>query len=139
MASTTVIVDDVWLLSGSTHLWRRGLSFDSSLAVALFDEATARGRSAGVRAARRQLLADRLGIGLALVSDDMDQMLKSIRRLNEAGGLSRVKPDAYPAENDQTTATDQQLWNPDGRPGVVNDWFSFFGKTEAAALRDAIR
>ena len=31
MSSTTVIVDDVILITGSTHLWRRGLTIDISL------------------------------------------------------------------------------------------------------------
>ncbi|MFT3953289.1 MAG: hypothetical protein QM722_02435 [Piscinibacter sp.] len=127
MASTSVVVDDVWLLTGSTHLWRRGLSFDSSLAVALFDEATARGRPAALRQARRQLIADRLGVDVSLIGDDMAQLRTTIHRLNLAGGLQRVQPNVYPAAADTTTAADLQIWNPDGRPGGTSDWLLLLG------------
>src|SRR5690606_12904350 len=38
LATTTVVVDDAWIMTGTTHLWRRGLSYDSSYAVTLFDD-----------------------------------------------------------------------------------------------------
>ncbi|MGQ3051908.1 MAG: hypothetical protein ACT6S0_09000, partial [Roseateles sp.] len=142
MAATTVVVDDVWLLTGSTHLWRRGLSFDSSLAVALFDEATTRGRPAALRQARRQLIADRLGVDVSLIGDDMAQLRATISRLNLAGGLQRVQPDAYPAAADATSATDLQIWNPDGRPGGTSDWLLLLGGltgTAADEVNNAIR
>lgn len=142
MASTTVVVDDVWLLTGSTHLWRRGLSFDSSLAVALFDEATARGRPVALRQARRQLIADRLGVAVSLIGDDMAQLRATIHRLNLAGGLQRVQPNVYPAAADTTSSTDQQIWNPDGRPGGTSDWLLLLGAltgTAADEVNNAIR
>lgn len=142
MASTTVVVDDAWLLTGSTHLWRRGLSFDSSLAVALFDEITVRGRPLALRQARRQLIADRLGVDVSLIGDDMAQLRATIHRLNLAGGLQRVQPNVYPAAADTTTATDLQIWNPDGRPGGTSDWLLLLGAltgTAADEVNNAIR
>lgn len=136
MASTTVVVDDVWLLTGSTHLWRRGLSFDSSLAVALFDESAARGRPAALRQARRQLIADRLGVDVSLIGDDMAQLRATLTRLNLAGGLQRVHPNVYPAAADTTSITDQQIWNPDGRPGGTSDWYLFLGALGGDAASD---
>lgn len=44
LASTTVVIDDAETLTGTTHLWRRGLSFDSPFAAAVFDAALAPGR-----------------------------------------------------------------------------------------------
>ena len=127
MASTTVIIDDVFALTGSTHLWRRGLSFDSSVAVSLFDENVVDGRSAAIRNARRQLFIERLGLAVGLAPDDPSDMLAAVRSLNTVGGLQRVKPNVYPAAEDPTTPTDRDIWNPDGRPGTVTDWFLFFG------------
>ncbi len=127
MASTTVIVDDAILVTGSTHLWRRGLTFDSSLAVALFDEQVAAARPAAVRAARRQLLGDRLAIAPSLVPDDPRQLLASLQRLNTAGGLLRVVPNAYPATADTTTDADLEVWNPDGSKDGTSDWYLFLG------------
>jgi hypothetical protein len=136
MASTTAIVDDALLLTGSTHLWRRGLSFDSSLAVAMFDEAVARGRPNAVRAARRQLLADRLAIPPALVPDDPRGLCAALLRLNAGGGLMRVVPDAYPAADDPTTAADLAVWNPDGRPGGTSDWYAILGGLSSDAATE---
>lgn len=127
MASTTVIVDDVFALTGSTHLWRRGLSFDSSVAVSLFDENVVDGRPAAIRSARRQLFVERLGLATGLAPDDPADMLAAIRSLNAAGGLQRVKPTVYPAAADPHDDIDKDIWNPDGRPGTVSDWFLFFG------------
>jgi hypothetical protein len=55
LASTTLIVDDAYALTGTTHVWRRGLSFDASLAAAVFDETLDDGRPAEVRRFRRAL------------------------------------------------------------------------------------
>lgn len=136
MASTTAIVDDAWFASGSTHLWRRGLTFDSSLAVALFDENVAQGRPLAVRNARRQLIADRLAIAVELVSDDAAQLRASIARLNAAGGLQRVQPNTYPAAADTTSAADLEIWNPDGRPGGTSDWYLFLGTLSGKAASE---
>jgi len=136
MAATTVIVDDIVAITGTTHLWRRGLSFDSSLAMALFDENVVDGRAGAVRAARRQLFVDRLGLAANLVPDDPADMLAAVRRLNAGGGLQRVKPNAYPAATDTTITTDRDIWNPDGRPGGVSDWFLFFAGLSGGAATD---
>lgn len=136
MAATTVIVDDVVAITGTTHLWRRGLSFDSSFAMALFDENVVDGRPGAVRAARRQLFVDRLGLAANLVPDDPADMLATVRRLNAGGGLQRVKPNVYPAAADTTSTTDRDIWNPDGRPGGVSDWFLFFAGLSGGAATD---
>jgi hypothetical protein len=136
MASTTVIVDDALLVTGTAHLWRRGLTFDSSLALALFDEAVTNGRPAAIRAARRQLLGDRLAISPTLVPDDPRQLQASIGRLNGFGGLMRVAPGVYPAQADATSATDRDAWNPDGSPGGTSDWYLFLASLGAGVLTD---
>ena len=47
-ASTSVVIDDAYALVGTTHLSRRGLSWDSSLAAAVFDENLTDGRPTDV-------------------------------------------------------------------------------------------
>ncbi|HYO44278.1 MAG TPA: hypothetical protein VES19_13865 [Candidatus Limnocylindrales bacterium] len=141
-ASTTVIVDDAFLVTGPAHLWRRGLTFDSSLALALFDEAVVNGRPAAIRAARRQLLGDRLAITPALVPDDPRQLREVLGRLNAAGGLMRVAPGVYPAQADATSTADRDAWNPDGTPGGTSDWYLFLaslGAGPASDINNAIR
>lgn len=44
-------------MSGGTHLWRRGMTFDGSLAVSVFDERLTDGRPAEVAAFRRALVS----------------------------------------------------------------------------------
>ncbi len=62
LPSTTVIVDDVWSLSGATHFRRRGMTFDGSAAVASLDRTIANGYSAKVQAQRQRLMAAKLGV-----------------------------------------------------------------------------
>ncbi|KMN81082.1 hypothetical protein VK98_15370 [Chromobacterium sp. LK11] len=62
LRTTTVIVDDVWCLSGATHFRRRGMTFDGSMAVASFDRDIAGGYSRKVSAFRRQLMAAKLQV-----------------------------------------------------------------------------
>ncbi|MGB1278159.1 MAG: hypothetical protein ACPG77_20600, partial [Nannocystaceae bacterium] len=73
LATTTVVVDDCYVVSGTTHLWRRGLSFDSSYAVALTDDQFFDGRSHELHSFRRQLLADRLGLLEAQLPQDSQE------------------------------------------------------------------
>jgi hypothetical protein len=137
MASTTVIVDDVFMLAGTTHLWRRGLTFDSSLAVALFDDALVMGRPATVRAARLLLVANRLGLPVGFSPTDPAHVLDAVRRLNATSGLLRVRPGSYVPAADPTSGADRNAWNPDGRPGGTSDWVLFFNGL-AGGLRDQI-
>ncbi|MBS1813316.1 MAG: hypothetical protein JSS87_00405 [Acidobacteria bacterium] len=60
--TTTVVVDDVWMLTGATHFRRRGMTFDGSAAISCFDRTLQDGYSAAVRNHRRNLMAAKLGI-----------------------------------------------------------------------------
>ena len=60
--TTNVIIDDVWCLSGATHIRRRGLTFDGSAALASLDRTIDKGYSRKVRLFRRDLMAAKLGI-----------------------------------------------------------------------------
>lgn len=113
LATTTVVVNDVLAITGTTHLWRRGLTWDSSLAAAVFDERVTDGRSSEVRNFRIQLLADRLGLPNTRVPLDAADLVRAIRDFDERGSVRRsataiVKPET------PVTAGDQGIWNPDG-------------------------
>jgi hypothetical protein len=136
ICSTTVIVDDAYALTGTTHLWRRGLSFDSSLAVAVFDDRLEDGRPKEVRAFRRRLLAGRLGIPLAQLPDDPAEMVKAINQLVQRGS-SRItatlpgQPGPFTPEGEATvldyptsadsgpSASDRDTWNPNGFDSAI--------------------
>ncbi len=125
LGSTTLIVDDAILITGSAHGWRRGMTFDSALSVAYFDEAIAEGRPATIRAARIALIGQALGLAAANTPEDPLDAVRALRRLAERGGKSRIQPGTYPAVADPTSQADHDIWNPDGRPGVIPDWFIF--------------
>ena len=108
-----MIVDDAFALTGTTHLWRRGLSWDSSLAASVFDERLTDGRPQDVRAFRLQLLADRLGIAMARVPDDPAELVKAIRELDMRGTKRfSATPITRPSPTPQNA--DVNIWNPDG-------------------------
>ncbi|MET3770014.1 hypothetical protein ABIB15_002718 [Marisediminicola sp. UYEF4] len=61
--STTVVVDDVYALVGSSHFRRRGMTFDGACDVATIDrQLDSRGASAGIQRFRQQLMASRLAV-----------------------------------------------------------------------------
>lgn len=113
LATTTVIVDDVFALVGSTPLSRRGLSFDSSLSAALFDEQNARGRGQSLTRLRRSLLSARLGLPSTLVPDDGQQLVKAIISLTVRGS-ARVTTASLLAADPPVTDSDRTFWNRDG-------------------------
>jgi hypothetical protein len=113
LACSNVIVDDCYALAGSTHLWRRGLCFDSSLAVSVFDEAVENGRSLEVRNFRRRLLATRLDLPVRLLPDDPLDLVAAIKRLvqydsNRLADFGLDPPDL------EVTQSDTDAWDRDG-------------------------
>ncbi|WNG58798.1 hypothetical protein F0U59_31745 [Archangium gephyra] len=113
IASTSVVVDDAYALTGSTHLSRRGLSWDSSLAVAVFDENLTDGRPTDVLNFRNQLLADRLGIPLTAVPIDPAELVRAINDL-DARGSNRLSAQPIVPPTTAVTPLDQDVWLPDG-------------------------
>jgi hypothetical protein len=61
--TTTVIVDDVWCLSGTSSWSRRGLTFDGGTDLVLADWQLDRGAGTSIRAHRKALMAAHLGVG----------------------------------------------------------------------------
>jgi hypothetical protein len=114
--ATSVVVDDAWALTGGTHLWRRGLSFDASLAVAVFDERLVNGRPADVVAFRRALIAGRLGLPASLLPEDPSELVRAVRQLSERGGGLRLSPETLDPPDPMPTDVDVAAWNPDGSP-----------------------
>ena len=142
LSSTTVVVDRAYLLTGSTHLWRRGLSSDSSVAVATFDDTLTAGRPASLSTTLDELLATRLGTDVSLLHRDPAGLVDAIRVLVTGGGGGRTAvgttllPDPVPSDGDV------QLWDRDGAPGAslapLADLTSLT-TTAAAEIRDDLR
>ena len=113
IGSTSVIVDDAYCVTGTTHLTRRGLTWDSSLAAAVFDERLTDGRPTDVLNFRIQLLADRLGLPTTRVPIDPAELVNAVREFDQRGSnkLSSI-PIVRPTDTPATTDID--IWNPDG-------------------------
>jgi len=114
IATTTVVIDDAWALTGTTHLTRRGLSWDSSLAVSVFDEALTAGRPTDIVGFRSALVAQRLGIPANQVPRTGRGLVRLVQALQSSGGQGRLA--RFPAPDPTIQATDvlQHVWNPDG-------------------------
>lgn len=123
--STSVIVDDAYALTGTTHLWRRGLSFDSSYAVALTDDRLENGRPQEIAQFRRTLIAGRLGLALTELPEDPADLVHGVRLLTARGGHGRLaaKRISPPDPNPEllglvgsSSFTPIDVWNRDGSP-----------------------
>lgn len=112
MASTTLVVDDVLLLTGGAHTWRRGLVFDSALSAAVFDEVLQDGRPAAVAAARRLLAGAMLGVDPAFVPSTAADLVAAVKALNAGGGFGRTQPATHVPRVDTTPAAEKAVWNP---------------------------
>lgn len=120
MASTTLIVDDAFMVTGAAHGWRRGLVFDSAISTSLFDERLVGGRPQEIVNARRQLLGALLGIGTNFVPETAADLVAAAKRQNTGGGFGRLKPGAFPAATDTTPSAERVIWNPS--PSRSHDW-----------------
>ncbi len=136
LSSTTVIADDAFLVTGSTHLWRRGFSFDSSLAASLFDEEVTNGRPRAILDFRRLLIANRLGVDPLTVPDDPIGLLEAVRLFVQRGGGTKLAIPSIERPDPAPTATDNDARNPDGSPNPtlrVSAWLAALGVLESPA------
>ncbi|MEM8715915.1 MAG: hypothetical protein AAGE92_09090, partial [Cyanobacteria bacterium P01_G01_bin.4] len=60
--STTVIVDDSWCMVGTSHIRRRGMTFDGGVDVVSFDREMVNGYSNRISRFRQSLMAAKLGV-----------------------------------------------------------------------------
>ncbi len=101
--STVAIVDDVYAMVGTSHLRRRGVTFDGALDVATMDtQLDERGVSATIAAFRQRLLAELLAVPVPagpLVGNALWTRLASpegsfdvVRDLLASAGNGRVSP-----------------------------------------------
>jgi hypothetical protein len=114
LATTAVFVDDAYGLVGTSHLWRRGLSFDGGLAAGIFDERLTNGRPQAVAGFRTTLLAARLGALVADVPTDPAELVAAVRDLGTHGGAGRTTTDPIPPPDPNPTDDDIGLWDRDG-------------------------
>lgn len=127
--TSNIIVDDVWCLSGATHLRRRGMTFDGSVALATLDHEIEAGYSRKIRQFRRALMAAKLGISAL---DDQGNVAADWIRLQSAesafdlvadllnqGGLGKLGPLWAGPTDSSVIAAEADVVDPDGRKGAI--------------------
>jgi len=128
LRTTSVIVDDVWCLTGATHFRRRGLTFDGSVAIASFDRAIENGYSRKVRAFRRDLMAAKLGVSptdaTGLPTSDWLRLQRPetafdlVSDLIDQGGLGRLAPLWLGPSDTSVIPQSDDVADPDGSDGA---------------------
>jgi hypothetical protein len=137
LASTAVVVDDAYAIVGTSHLWRRGLSFDGGLAGAVFDDRLTLGRPTAVRAFRLALLAQRLGSTAANLPIDPAEIVAAVRELAEPGaGFGRATTEPITTPDPVPNAIDFDLWNRDGSATSEFDPFTWLVNAEVQSEFD---
>ncbi|RSM45739.1 hypothetical protein DMA12_12730 [Amycolatopsis balhimycina DSM 5908] len=139
--TTTVIVDDVWMITGTSSLSRRGLTFDGANDVVLADWALDRSAGAAIRAHRRALMGAHLGTGPGVAGTPGGAPASAVGApepafvglhsglsahalfadVLAAGGLGKllpVWPGPDPAEPNAVSAHPPAVADPDGRGGA---------------------
>ena len=141
LTSTTVIVDDAYAITGTTHLWRRGMSYDSSLSVAIFDEVMRTGRPADIVAFRRALIGNHLSLPAGRVPDDPVALVETIQLYNKQRsgrvGQAALKQPKLAQDPPGPGWKSDDGWNPDGsyKPNVsILDLLYEFMQTNQESL-----
>jgi len=132
--STSVIVDDAWCMVGTSHIRRRGMTFDGGVDVASFDRQVAAGYSAGIAAFRRALMAAKLGVpvpgGPAQASALWTRLARpasafdAVADLLAEGGLGRIQPIWAGPTDSQVIPQKGEVADPDGSGGA--DFLTLF-------------
>ncbi len=128
LRTTTVIVDDVWCLSGAAHFRRRGMTFDGSIAVSSFDRTIDGGYSRKVRDCRRQLMAAKLQVTPTdsngaptpewLRLQSPAAAFDLIQDLVIAGGLNKLAPIWLGPTDATVIPQSDDVADPDGSDGM---------------------
>lgn len=140
LETQTVIIDDDWLLTGSTTFRRRGFTFDGGTDVVLTGYDRLAGGSVAIREHRVALLRQRLNLGLTnktLITESSAARLRDgketfylIREMLRAGGygvIERLWDGKDPHVGYSTPATAADIANPEGQtygvlPALLTDW-----------------
>ncbi len=128
LRTTTIMVDDVWCLAGTSHLRRRGMTFDGAADVASIDRQMRRGYSASIARFRQALMAARLGVDAPATPAAATALWVRLAEPASAfgvcaellaeGGAGRLTPVwAGPADNAVLPQTDD-VADPDGAAGA---------------------
>jgi hypothetical protein len=125
--TTSVIVDDVYALVGTSHIRRRGMTLDGSLDIASFDSVFREGYSSDVQQYRRRIMAEKLGVPVPAArvpgSGDWLRLMRPraafslVSDLLAQGGLGRILPLWAGPSDASVLAATADMADPDGSDG----------------------
>jgi hypothetical protein len=138
LRSTVVIVDDVWALVGTSHLRRRGMTFDGAADVVSIDRRlNGRGTSAGIASFRQELMASKLGVPVPAGPDGTSALwtrlaepegaFDVLSELLAAGGLGRCTPVWAGPTDTRVEPQKRDVADPDGVDSDGSRLLSLFG------------
>lgn len=127
--STSVVVDDCWSLVGTSHLRRRGMTFDGAADVVSIPYEMTGARATNLAMFRRDLMARKLGLEPSRAADrdtaewarlwEMDAAFRTIRDLLDQGGAGRVTPLWEGPQDDFILPATPDMADPDGTDGAT--------------------
>ncbi len=134
--TTSVIVDDAWALVGTSHLRRRGMTFDGAADIVSIPYALEDARAARLAAFRRELMMRKLGLEPTLAAAlqtpqwarlaEMRSAFDAFRDLLDQGGAGLVAPLWQGPTDGAIPPADDDVADPDGSDGA--QFISFFGE-----------
>ena len=100
--STVTIVDDIWCMVGTSHIRRRGMTFDGGVDVVSFDRDIKGGYANQITSFRQALMAAKLGVSVPTAPGNASSLwirlaqpesaFSAIANLLQQGGLGRCSP-----------------------------------------------
>jgi hypothetical protein len=128
LRTTTIVVDDVWCLVGTSHFRRRGMTFDGAVDVASIDRQIAKGYSSAIARFRQVVMAQRLGVTVPTTPTEAtalwirlarpESAFASVAELLNEGGEGHLTPVwAGPDDTSVLPQTDD-VADPDGASGA---------------------
>lgn len=127
--STSVVVDDCWAMVGTSHLRRRGMTFDGAADIVSIPYDMSGARAANLATFRRDLMARKLGLEPSRAGDrdtaewarlwEMDAAFRTIRDLLDQGGAGRVTPLWEGPQDNFIQEASHDMADPDGTDGAT--------------------
>jgi hypothetical protein len=133
MRTTTIIVDDVWCFVGTSHLRRRGMTFDGAVDVASIDRQIAKGYSSAIARFRQVLMAQRLGVDVPTSPTNTgalwvrlaqpESAFGAVAALLNEGGEGRLTAMFAGPDDDSVLSQTDDVADPDGASGATFQTF----------------
>jgi hypothetical protein len=133
MRTTTIIVDDVWCVVGTSHFRRRGVTFDGAVDVASIDRQIAKGYSSAIARFRQVLMAQRLGVDVPTSPTNTsalwvrlaqpDSAFGVVAALLNEGGEGRLTAMFAGPDDDSVLPQTDDVADPDGVSGATFQTF----------------